>query len=108
MNIIEITEKFPTELEAVKYFESIRFGKKPKCAYCNSTKLSKRTADMRFKCYDCKNTSFVTVNTHLHSTNMDLKKWMFAFSMITNAKKGLSAKQLQRNLNISYPTAFNM
>lgn len=109
MNIIEITEKFPTELDAIKHFETIRFGETNKCAYCDSVKLSKRSkTDNRFKCYDCKKSTFVTVNTPLHSTNMDLKKWMFAFSIITDAKKGLSALQLQRNLNISYPTALNM
>lgn len=108
MNIIEITEKFPEEIDAIRYFERKRFGKKNKCAYCGSEKLSKRTKDLRFKCYDCNKTSFVTVGTHLHSTNMELKKWMFAFSIISDAKKGLSAMQLQRNLNISYPTAFKM
>lgn len=108
MNIIEISEKFPTELDAVRYFEKMRWGEKPKCAYCDSVRLSKRNRDMRFKCYDCEKTSFVTVNTSLHSTNMDLKKWLFAFSIVTDAKKGLSALQLQRNLNISYPTALKM
>jgi hypothetical protein len=39
---------------------------------------------------------------------MDLKKWMFAFSIVCDAKKGLSALQLQRNLDISYPTALKM
>lgn len=109
MNIIQIAEKFPTELDAIKHFEKIRFGDKNKCAYCDSVKLSRRSKkDFRFKCYDCKNTTFVTVNTALHSTNMDLKKWMYAFSIITDAKKGVSAKQLQRNIDVSYPTALNM
>lgn len=108
MNIIEITEKFPEELDAIKYFERKRWGKNPKCAYCGSEKLSKRTKDFRFKCYDCNKTSSVTTGTHLSSTNMDLRKWMFAFSIITDAKKGVSALQLQRNLNISYPTAWTM
>ena len=108
MNIIEISEKFPTELDAIKYFEKKRFGKKVKCAYCNSPKLSKRTKDLRHKCYGCNRTTFVTVGTHLHSSNMDLKKWMYAFSIVTDAKKGLSAKQLERHLNVSYPTAFKM
>jgi transposase-like protein len=109
MNIIEISEKFPTELDAIKHFETIRFGDRNRCAYCDSVKLSIRSKrDNRFKCYDCKKSTFVTVNTSLHSTNMDLKKWMYAFSIITDAKKGLSALQLQRNLSISYPTALNM
>lgn len=108
MNIIEISEKFPDELDAVKYFERKRWGKKARCPYCDSTNLSKRQEDLRTKCYDCNRTGFVTVGTHLHSSNMDLKKWMFAFSIVTDAKKGLSALQLQRNLSISYPTAFKM
>lgn len=108
MNIVEISEKFPTELDAVKYFEQKRWGDAPICAYCESPNLSKRGKDLRFKCYSCGKSTFVTVDTALHSTNMGLKKWMFAFSIVCDAKKGLSALQLQRNLNISYPTALNM
>ncbi|WP_111308618.1 IS1595 family transposase [Confluentibacter sediminis] len=108
MNIIEISEKFPTELDAVKYFEMNRWGEKPLCAYCNSPRLSKRGKDLRFKCYECGKSTSVTVDTALHSTNMELKKWMFAFSIVCDAKKGLSALQLQRNLSISYPTALKM
>jgi transposase-like protein len=33
---------------------------------------------------------------------------MFAFSIVTDAKKGLSALQLQRNRSISYPTSHSM
>lgn len=108
MNIIQIIEKFPTELSVVEFFERKRWGKKPRCSYCDSDNVSKRTKDFRYKCYNCNKTGSVTVNTHLHNTRMPLKTWLFAFSIITDAKKGLSALQLQRNLNISYPTAFAM
>jgi transposase-like protein len=108
MNIIEISEKFPTELDAIKYFELHRWGERVLCAYCGSPRLSKRGNDFRFKCYGCGKSTSVTVDTALHSTNMDLKKWMFAFSIVCDAKKGLSALQLQRNLDISYPTALKM
>ncbi|MEM9686767.1 MAG: IS1595 family transposase [Bacteroidota bacterium] len=108
MNIIEISEKFPTELDAVTYFEQIRWGETPKCAYCGSERLSKRNKDMRFKCYTCKKTSSITINTALQGTNMALKTWLFAFSIVTDAKKGLSALQLHRNLDISYPTCLKM
>jgi len=108
MNIIQITERFPNEVDAIKFFEEIRWGKKPKCAYCGSIELSPRGKDLRHKCYSCKKSTFVTVNTVLNGTKMSLKKWLFAFSIVTDAKKGLSALQLQRNLNISYPTAWSM
>lgn len=108
MNIVEISNKFPTEHEAVLFAEKIRWGKKPKCTYCTSVKVSKRTKDMRYKCYDCNKTFSVTVGTQIHDTRLPVKTWLFALSLITDAKKGLSARQLQRNLSISYPTAHKM
>lgn len=108
MNLIEITERFPTELEAVKHFEKARWGKKPKCAYCDSKSVHNRAKDMRFLCKDCGRSFSVTVNTQLHNTRLPLKTWLFSFAIIADAKKGLSALQLQRNLGISYPTAWSM
>jgi len=108
MNIIEIAEKFPNELSCIEYAEKLRWGKKPKCAYCESLKLSKRLEDFRHKCKNCDRSTSVTVNTNIHNTRLPLKTWFFAVSIITDAKKGLSALQLQRNLNVSYPTAFSM
>lgn len=108
MNIVEISDRFPRELDAIEFFESHRWGQDPVCPYCHSTSSSARTKDHRFKCYNCSKTFSVTVNTHLHDTRLPLKKWLFAFSIIADAKKGVSAMQLQRNLSISYPTAFKM
>jgi transposase-like protein len=108
MNIIQITEEFPTELHCIIHLEKIRWGKKPKCAYCQSDKLGNRAKDYRFTCKSCGKTSSVTVNTALHNTRLPVKTWFYAFSIVTDAKKGLSAMQLQRNLDISYPTAWAM
>lgn len=108
MNLIEINNKFPTELHCVEYMEKLRFGKKVRCAYCNSKNLSARNKDLRFNCKDCKKTSSVTVNTNLHNTRMPLQKWFYAIAVITDAKKGISAMQLQRNIGGHYETVWNM
>lgn len=108
MTIVEISNKFPTELHAIEHFEIIRWGKKPKCAYCKSPNLGLRNKDHRYACKDCSKTSSVTTGTHLHNTRLPLKTWMFAFAVITDAKKGISAKQLERNLGVNYETAYNM
>ena len=57
---------------------------------------------------NCDKSFKVTVNTLLHDTRLPLKTWFYAFSIISDAKKGLSAMQLPRNLNIGYPTAWKM
>jgi transposase-like protein len=108
MNLIEISNKIPTELQAIEYFEKIRFGKKVKCVYCYSEKLSNRNKDYRHNCKNCGKTTAVTVGTELHNTRLPLKTWLYAIAIITDAKKGVSAKQLERNLGVHYETAWTM
>lgn len=107
MNIIEISSKFPDELSAIEYFEKIRWEGAVKCAYCNEDKLGDRNKDNRFRCKGCRKSFSVTTRTYLHGTRVPLRTWLFAFGIICNAKKGVSAKQLQRDLGLSYETALN-
>jgi len=108
MNIVEISNRFPDELSCIEYAEKVRFGKRVRCAYCNSPLLSKRREDFRHKCMECNKSTAVTVNTYLHNTRLPLKTWFYAFAIVSDAKKGLSASQLQRNLGIHYETAWNI
>ena len=108
MNILEVQEKFPAELDAVKYFEQIRWGQEPQCPYCGSKRLSKYLKDFRFKCYDCHNTTSVTVGTYLHGTNVKLYDWLRVFSIISNAEKNITAGELKGQLDISYLAAWKI
>lgn len=108
MDLFQISNKFPSELDAIKYFEKQRWGDKIRCPYCNSDKKGIRNKDNRFHCKNCNKTYSVVTGTWLHYSKIPLRKWMMAITLITNAKKGISAKQLQRDLNVSYPTAGSM
>ena len=108
MNLIELRNNFPTELDCVEYAEIVRWEKGVRCAYCSSKNLGTRNADFRYHCKDCKKTFSVTVGTALHDTRLPLSTWFAAISVITDAKKGISAKQLERNLGVSYPTAWKL
>lgn len=108
MNLIEISNKFPTELEAVQYFERLRWKGKRLCPYCGESNKSKRNKDFRFHCNNCSRTFSVTTGTQLHGTRIPLKTWLIAIALITDAKKGLSAKQLERNIGVHYETAWTM
>lgn len=108
MNIFQISENFPTEESVTDYFEFVRWGKTVRCSHCGSDKISKRYADFRYYCNGCKCRFSVTVGTSLENTNLSLRKWLFAFALITDAKKGISALQLHRNLGVNYRTAWSM
>ncbi len=108
MNLIQINNKFPDEISVVQYFEGVRWMGKKKCPFCGSEKHGKRNKDMRFHCKGCNRSFSVTTKTNLHNTRLPLKTWLYAFSIVTDAKKGVSALQLQRNIGVSYPTAHKM
>ena len=106
MNLVEIINRFPTEIDAIKYFESIRWKKGIKCPYCYSEKIGSRNIDNRWHCKECKKTFFVTTKTNLNRTHISLRTWLMSFALITDAKKGVSALQLKRNLGLNYETAY--
>ena len=108
MNIVRIADTFQNEIEVTDYFEYVRWGKKPKCCHCGSQNSSERYEDFRYFCKDCRLKFSVTTNTYLHHTRLSLRTWLFAFALITDAKKGISALQLHRNLGLTPKTSWKM
>jgi transposase-like protein len=54
-------------------------------------------------------TSFsVTVGTIFHKTKLDLQRWFVAISLVLNAKKGISSRQLARDIDVTKDTAWFM
>ena len=106
MNIVQIFEKFPTQASCIAHLEKARWGNTPRCAYCQSANTI-RSAKRRF-CYTCKTSFSVTVGTIFHHTHMPLQKWFLAISLMLNAKKGLSALQLSRDLQVNKNTAWRI
>ena len=111
MNIIEVFERFPNQESCIAYLEAVRWHGQPTCPYCGSAKTAVRTdkdRPRRHRCREC-NTSFsVTVGTIFHRTHLPLQKWFLAISLILNAKKGLSALQLSRDLDVNKNTAWRI
>ena len=106
MNITQIFEKFPTQKDCIAHLEKARWGDTPVCPYCKSD----NTAPMqhRHRCYNCKTAFSVTVGTIFHHTHIPLQKWFLAVMLMLNAKKGLSALQLSRDLQVNKNTAWRI
>jgi len=108
MDIVTIYETFPTKDDCLAHIEKVRWGDTPTCPYCKSPNQTPMPKEIRYHCNNC-NTSFsVTVGTIFHHTHLPLQKWFLAISIILNAKKGLSARQLGRDLHVNKDTAWRM
>src|SRR5947209_1702850 len=101
MNIIEVYKKFPTQADCISHLEKVRWNHKPICPYCKSTRNTATKQGRRYHCNTC-NTSFsVTVGTIFHKTKLDFQKWFVAISLVLNGKKGISARQLSRDIKVN-------
>lgn len=108
MNIIQVYKTFPTQDDCLDHLEKVRWNSKPKCPYCASTRVTPMKGERRHHCNNC-NTSFsVTVKTIFHKSKLELQKWFLAISLILNAKKGIAARQLARDLEVTKDTAWYM
>lgn len=108
MDIIEVFERFPTQNDCLAYLEKVRWQNKPTCPYCKSFKQTPLKKERRYHCNSCNVSYSVTVATIFHKTHLPIQKWFLAISLILNAKKGISARQLGRHLKINRNTAWRI
>ena len=114
-SIFEIFNTFDTEEKCIRHFERIRWPEGPICSKCGGVNILRfqtegKTGKVRhlYNCRDCRYQFSVTVGTIFHDSHLALRKWFMAIYMICSAKKGVSAKQLQRELQVTYKTAWYM
>src|SRR5258708_1417850 len=102
-----------TDDQARTMLEDIRWPKGATCIHCGSQSVTslqgKSTRPGVYKCKDCRKQFTVTVGTIFERSHIPLRKWVIAFYMMITARKGVSALQLQRDLDlVSYESAWHM
>ena len=112
MNLITVTERFPTQESCIAHLEQIRFGDEPFCPLCGAVGEGARKKEGlkvgRWNCHACKASFNVLSGTMFQGTHLPLQKWFCAIALIVNAKKSLSSCQLARDLNLNQKTAWYM
>lgn len=100
--------------EARAALERILWPNGPVCPHCgaveNLTRLQGKVHRTGvFQCNNCHDQFTVTVNTIFEDSHIPLRKWLMAFALLCSAKKGISALQIQRELEFgSYRTAWHL
>lgn len=113
MSSILSAPHFHSEQAAFAHLESIIWPDGPICPRCGTkekiTEVNGKTARTGLKrCADCKRQFTVTVGTVFESSHVKLHKWFQAAHLLASSKKGISAHQLHRTLQVTYKTAWFM
>jgi transposase-like protein len=107
MNLPALIAQFGTDDKCRDYLEDLRWPDGPECPRCESKKASRIKARNQWECGECRYQYSVTSGTLFHDSHLSLWKWFLAIYLITESKKGISAKQMQRLLGTkSYKTAW--
>lgn len=108
MNIVQVYKRFPSQESCIKHMEKVRWNGEPECPYCKSKRQSEMKKELRYHCNACNTTYSVTVGTIFQKTKIDIQRWFVAISLVLNAKKGISARQMARDLDVNKNTAWFM
>jgi transposase-like protein len=104
---------FMDEDSARVHLENLRWAAGRVCPHCGVVDGSGEVASKNHKpglyhCNSCKTTFTVTVGTLFERSHIPLNKWLLAFHLMAASKKGMSAKQMERMLGLSYKSAWFM
>lgn len=119
LSLKQILAHFGTDEAAREYLEAVRWPNGPICPHCSNSEQSKiyviepnpkkKVRPGLRECGDCHKQFTVTVGTIFEDSHIPLRKWLVAWYLLCSSKKGVSALQIQRMLEIgSYRSAWFM
>lgn len=110
MSFLEFQKRFPDDDSCLEEVLIRRYGHLGYCPKCKSKRaklyrLSKRRC---FECDQCFVHIYPLAGTMFGSTRISLTAWFYAIYLFSACRNGISAKELERQLGVTYQTAWNL
>jgi len=108
LSMPEFFGRYGSEPQCEAALESARWPEGFRCPRCGtSTHCGLRGANRKmFQCNACRHQTSLIAGTIFQDTKLGLTVWFLAIYLISQAKTGLSALALKRQLGVSYRTAW--
>jgi transposase len=87
----------------------VRYGSRHICGKCEKDSTFHKLADRRaFSCSHCGAHVYPCAGTIFQDSRTSLQSWFYAIYLFINTRRGVSGKELQRTLGVTYKTAWRM
>ena len=108
LSMPEFLKDYGTEAQCERVLEAVRWPNGFCCPRCGQAAHYVLRDGVRkvFQCNACRHQASLIAGTVFQGTKLPLTTWFLAIYLISQAKTGLSALALKRQLGVSYPTAW--
>lgn len=105
----DFIKEYPTDESCLDKIMEMKYGPSPECPGCGEkTKFHRMTKRRGYSCQLCGYHIYPCVGTPFEKSRTSLQKWFFAMFLFTASKNGVSAKELERQLTVTYKTAWRI
>lgn len=108
MTIQDFFRQFPDDDACLDHLFRTRFGDNPECEKCGAQGKFRKLANMPAYTCNCGHHIHPMVGTPFEKSRTPLQKWFYAMFLFTTTRNGVAAKELQRQLGVTYKTAWRM
>ena len=109
LTVRDFFKKFPDDETCLNHIFECRFGQGHTCPKCErEANWYRIKAERAYSCQWCGHHLHPTVGTPFEKSRTPLQLWFYAIYLFTSTRHGVSAKELQRQLGVTYKTAWRM
>lgn len=109
LSVREFFKRFPDDETCLTHIFNVRFGERHVCRACKVESTFHRMTNRRaWACAHCGDHLYPTAETVFEDTRTPLQLWFYAIYLFCTTRHGVSGKELQRQLGVTYKTAWRM
>lgn len=108
-SVRDFFKRFPDDEACLKHIFDVRYGERHYCDACGINATFHRMKDRRaWACAACGDHVYPTAGTIFQDTRTPLQVWFYAIYLFVTTRHGVSGKELQRQLGVTYKTAWRI
>lgn len=105
----QFQDRFPTEGACLEHLMRVRYGDRHECEKCGKAAHFYRVNKRRsYACEHCGAQVYPTAGTPFDRTRTPLRDWFFVMFQFCASRNGVAAKEVERQLGVTYKTAWRM
>ncbi len=109
MTYSRFRELCPDNDACLEYLKAKFFADGTECPGCGkASKFHRITGRSAYSCQFCGHHVYPTAGTIMHKSTVSLQLWFHAIYLMSSTRCGISAKQLEREIGVTYKTAHRM